>query len=63
MVVFGCGGNVATISKVLGVHYNIVVDEVQRHHALEDGGGSNVWALECKKVRLDSLNQTVANVV
>jgi hypothetical protein len=42
MVVFGHGGNVAAISKVLGVHYNNVVDVVQRHHALEDGGGSNV---------------------
>jgi hypothetical protein len=47
MVVFGCGGNVTTISKILGVHYNNVVDEVKRHHALEDGGGSNVWALKC----------------
>jgi hypothetical protein len=42
MVVFGHGGNVAAISKVLGVRYNNVVYVVQRYHAFEDGGGSNV---------------------
>ncbi len=42
MVVSGHGGNVIAISKVLGVHYNNMVDVVQKHHALEDGGGSNV---------------------
>ncbi len=42
MVVSGHGGNVIAISKVLGVRYNNMVDVVQKHHALEDGGGSNV---------------------
>ncbi len=63
MVMSKHGENVATISKVLKVHYNNVVDVVQRHHALEDGGGSNVWALECKKIRSNTLNQMVANVI
>jgi hypothetical protein len=63
MVVSKHGENVATISKVLKVHYNNVVDAVQRCHALEDGGGSNVWALECKNVRSNALNKMVANVI
>jgi len=63
MVMSRHGGNVVTISKVFGVHYNNVVDVMQRRHALEDGGGSNVWALQCKKVRSYTLNQTMANVV
>ncbi len=40
-----------------------MVDVVQRCHALEDGGGSNVWALKCKKVRSNTLNQMLTNVI
>jgi hypothetical protein len=63
MVVSRHGENVATISKVFKLRYNNVVDAMQRCHALEDGGGSNVWSLECKKVWSITLNQIVANVI
>jgi hypothetical protein len=38
MVMFGHGGNVLAMARVLKVHCNNVLDVVQRHHVLDDGG-------------------------
>jgi hypothetical protein len=49
MVVSRHGGNVAAISKSLGVCYNNVVDVVQKHHALEMVGDQMFGLLNVEK--------------
>jgi hypothetical protein len=65
MVVFGHGGNVLTMARVLGIHHNNVFDAMQRHHHVLDDGGclDAVWVPLTKKVRFDKLNEDVADVV
>jgi hypothetical protein len=58
------GGNVSAMAKVLGVHCNNVLDALQRHHVLDDGGCSGVvWAPLIRKIKSYKLGEDVANVV
>ncbi len=64
MAMSGHGGNVLAIAKVLGVHCNNVLNVVQRHHVLDDGGCLDVvWAPLTKELKFDKLDKDVANVV
>jgi hypothetical protein len=64
MVVSGHGGNVSAMARVLRVHFNNVLDVVQRCHVLDDGGCSDaVWAPITRKVKSNILGEDVADVV
>ncbi len=64
MAMFGHGGNLLAMAGVLGVHSNNVLDVVQRHNVLDDGGCLDViWAPLTKEFKSDKLEKDVANVV
>jgi hypothetical protein len=51
---FGHGGNVSTMARVLWIHCNNLFDAVQRHHHVLDDGGclDVVWAPLTKKSQI-----------